>query len=1058
MTNIQNLKAAAQAASLSSECNVCKRKGLPIFLLRYAVLSNEFIHHDFPTLKTLPRCNHLQLEKHFYVTRILRTGYVYVLVQLKNEPSVKIWLAYEVTPAGSLRQFDPYSIPVMPPKELDEYRCIANNDNVPGSFINLDDEKYSEAWIAFSDISWDEQTLFSYEQNHVDLQRFSHVVLATFKHSPESHPQGMAMSLDVKNSFFHQIPEFRWEKSNHKPPIDSFSGFHPKGHQLSAYENYVSKMAWQYDCNIGALVLEDSMGLVSELNYYRQSQVKKKTDYQTKEDIFHKHAVSVMIESYRDKLKAAAEALSQPQAVLEYDENTTLEGMPVLVRRQLSKEEMAQRTFDVQWNRLLKRYDENRRRMDEDAYQDNIQRFDRLIEGACRDYALWLDYVQQDTIWRQEFHDAQANCSESEKLAHQERLLIVACAILEGGPNDASTDEVWVKLLNPKDDLTQQYLYNVLFFHDKERVKTASIAEQINDVIKTGATTALLNYEGMSLLEYLSARLMLSVNAAVSRNYEQLASVYPRIDNALQFYSFNMSGQMFAELDVQMTAQQYQSLLTVGMENDTQSTVQEVKAVTTDGKTHFTHKKDIARYFRIHDPEEAKRPVNVKLRLQGTPAEINQTMSGLGLNSQVASPTGENQIRISALSSSLFPEFALGRGLLNDETYRLLNQNLKTELRVPGALASHSGTNIPKIPLFLSSTALFFTSSSLRDSLDKLKFSIGNRRTEAYFKLVSSTFAVLGNSTEVCGWIVHRWNKALGIGMVKGGGVLVSISAIVDGFSYIGKSVSLSRQGDNLAGVLYIASSGFLIVGGILAIFATLTGAALLGPAGWGFLLIMAGAGLSMAADYVRSSMAEIWFDRCYYGHHKRYEMPWDRADLPTLAKAQDAFTLLTLGIQVETNLSFNWNVFYWQPFNMTLRLPGTAPAIWDHGLGMMTGAGYHYHLEFFDENGKPCGQYQDREGIPAPPMQLVPNDPNQFEWILPEAAIRYDEAQMYKRYEGLGDDSICVQVLSLSLPVNTGRVRSYRLTFKYWQDVNERQNFSLLEIKQSGDVQGDYS
>lgn len=1054
MAKTQNIKAAAQAASLPSDCKVCKRKGLPIFLLRYAALPNIELHSDYQKLKTIARCNHLELKNHIYVTRMLRRGYIYAMAQLKEHPSIKIWLAYEVTPAGSLRQFDPYIMPVMPPEELDETRCISNNDDVPGSFINIDEEKYTEAWIAFSDIPWDEQTLSYYEQSDADLQRFSHVVVATFKSDPSSHPQGITIDPSPDGSFFRQIPEFRWSKNDKEEPIDSFSGFYPKGHKLSAYALRIAEMNGQYGCNIGALILEDSMGLASEINHYRQLRMKEKVAYEAKDDVYHKHSISMMIETYRSGLKRAADKMSQAGTVMEWDyKNASADGMPALIPRQLSQKEMAQRTFEALWSPLQARYKEEQRAADEKEYQSEVKNFDNKIELTSQDYAAWLSHVQKDIIWQQEFHSEKVNCSESARTAHQERLMAVACNVLEGGPSDKSTDELWMTLLMAKEDAKQQYLYNVLFNYQQDVVSAATSAEQANTAIKTVATTPLLASDSMSSLEYLHARLVLSINGAFSRNYERLQADYPRIERALQQYSFNMIGKVSVELEIMTTAKQYLGLYEVIEKNDANSVVQKMTAVSTDGTTRLVDKHDTLRHLRLR-PSQAELPVDAKLRLYGTPQEIRHVLESLGLGERTAVIAGSGRVRVSGLSGSLlFPEFAVGEAHMNDETYALLKQKVQSGMHTPDEVLTTSG-RIPKIPPLLSAISLFFMISSWRDSSEKMKTSLGVEQSEAYFKLLAAGFGAVGNVVEICGFIMHRKNPALGGFLVKGGGALVAVSAIADGVGNLFKSNVSFYKGDVTAGGLYFASSMFLFLGGFLGLSVIggaplLGGALFFGPAGWAFILITIGVGLALAGDYARSTVAEIWFDRCYYGKHERNEMAWSKLDRPTLKEAKDAFSLLTLGIQVETDLSFDWNFQYVQPFKLVLRLPGFEPARWDELEGKLIGPGYQCDINFLDENEENCGSYKSQSGFPIPYSKLEPYNPDHK---IPKTDVLYNEIEESRHYEFLGGDSMGVLVLTLKIPVDTRRVRSYSLDFRYWLDVSNEKDFSKIEILEHGD------
>lgn len=186
-------------------CNACERTGLPILPLRAAYAPAPTATSKRPLagggdLAAVP----MRLGQ----PRTLREGYLYVLLD-KQE-----WQAYQVTPDGAFRQFNPFAMPRAAPDALSD-RCIHRDHDVPASFINIDTKLFKTAWIAFSSDPWSDRVLnrylhsFAGEQSPV-AARFYELDLQTARNDPAS--VGIAMmehSLQVDQ----QVLEYADRKS-----------------------------------------------------------------------------------------------------------------------------------------------------------------------------------------------------------------------------------------------------------------------------------------------------------------------------------------------------------------------------------------------------------------------------------------------------------------------------------------------------------------------------------------------------------------------------------------------------------------------------------------------------------------------------------------------------------------------------------------------------------------------------------------------------------------------------------------------------------------------------
>lgn len=85
-----------EIAFAHGKCTLCKRQGMPILLVRTALVPKAHSSYHLPEPEIADM--HLGL-------RTLRAGYVYLLLD------DKVWQAYQVSPDGYLRQFNPYRPP-----------------------------------------------------------------------------------------------------------------------------------------------------------------------------------------------------------------------------------------------------------------------------------------------------------------------------------------------------------------------------------------------------------------------------------------------------------------------------------------------------------------------------------------------------------------------------------------------------------------------------------------------------------------------------------------------------------------------------------------------------------------------------------------------------------------------------------------------------------------------------------------------------------------------------------------------------------------------------------
>ena len=274
----QNKKQAA------GKCPVCERKGIPVFLLRQAVIKlapfegakSDFDYQSLANyaqkINFKNRMPDEQLKDYGYILRTLRNGYVYVMQQKGDDINTRILEAYECID-GALRLKDAYSLSGTEPRPLSK-ACYNACHSIPASFINLDDRIYTNAWVAYVSQPWSSETINQYikEQDKLALSRFTHIDITKLKDDPDQATNNRAVPFaDIfgkadDTESVSNVLEFRIKKA----PLPNFRSAHPfvsLYNQKRFFAYHVNRLS---DSSCG-VVVEDTFGIAEELNSQRLS-------------------------------------------------------------------------------------------------------------------------------------------------------------------------------------------------------------------------------------------------------------------------------------------------------------------------------------------------------------------------------------------------------------------------------------------------------------------------------------------------------------------------------------------------------------------------------------------------------------------------------------------------------------------------------------------------------------------------------------------------------------------------------------------------------------------
>ncbi|MBI0031217.1 hypothetical protein H3S75_08250 [Gilliamella sp. B14384G15] len=272
----QNKKQAA------GKCPVCERKGIPVFLLRQAViklapfegaksdLDYQSLANYAQKINFKNRMPDEQLKDYGYILRTLRNGYVYVMQQKGDDINTRMLEAYECID-GALRLKDAYSLSGTEPRPLSK-ACYNACHSIPASFINLDDRVYTNAWVAYVSQPWSSETINQYikEQDKLALSRFTHIDITKLKDDPDQATNNRAVPFaDIfgkadDTESVSNVLEFRIKKD----PLTNFKSAHPfvsLYNQKRLFAYHVNQLS---DSSCG-VVVEDTFGIAEELNSQR---------------------------------------------------------------------------------------------------------------------------------------------------------------------------------------------------------------------------------------------------------------------------------------------------------------------------------------------------------------------------------------------------------------------------------------------------------------------------------------------------------------------------------------------------------------------------------------------------------------------------------------------------------------------------------------------------------------------------------------------------------------------------------------------------------------------
>lgn len=863
----------AETCLPADQCNACTRKGLPILPLRHAVVSRS---PEDPIALSNTRMG----------IRTLRAGYLYVLLDRL------VWQAYQVTPDGYLRQFNPDAPPAANETLLCD-ACTSAEHDAPASFLNIDTQKYSQAWLAFASDPWPRSILDRYKQGHMP-ERFRKLDLAAVRDNPGSLENALIMNAEnprvnkeVYEYKFHpretrilqpHLPltslhyDFRMDK--YKPrnvAFESAHGFYSRITRVNALKSFLSNTIKNHGLQHGvvAIVLDDTLGLVQEYNHFRNGWVSTRQQFKEEPMTAYKYQTSQLLVAIREKHRALAEQTTPVLA-----ENPLRGAWPTVYAYDSEKQhehtvsEKAQRYNDS----LESRYSERDRAQFQDYYDQRIIDFQISIDSCGYFYAQACRTKEFKCI---EQNDYDGNDFAS-GLAYSQTMALCLC----GGVSEASpTRDTFKKLVadtGPTATLWSGWMnnpespiYRALLLRDKsllagllpsfsgEGEPEWNDSEKLYSAISAILTSDQANKFHPSLKNAI-AHLIGPLNAPSARLQPSLSPNIKRVASKLNSASQLLyNGVHLTEIKITIKLSEYYSLQSEHLRNLQRKASDAINKIwenskdglgTVDYETTKLYRK-VTPFIQggllslaVLDPKLHDLKIPVSLWVEGDATKLQQQL--MHEANRVVNRVGKG------LHETL-EAIAVGIGSLDPKARQLLN-GMTVSSQQAAQWVRTGFTGLRGIggsgELLLAIGSFYLLNDSLKRNLEEAEQAIGDKSVEANLALAGSTLGVLGGGMELVGKSLEKAAERiqntsplsaqasgrvatsikLGITLAKSGAIISAVSGVFDATQSAMAANRTLKGGDSSAAGLYILSAGFYGAGAVYGTLAAVTGTATL--------------------------------------------------------------------------------------------------------------------------------------------------------------------------------------------------------------------------------------
>ncbi|MCC9009757.1 T6SS effector BTH_I2691 family protein [Pseudomonas putida] len=901
--------ATAEAGLPSDQCMACERQGLPILPLRRALVPDA----RPGCVTTVAGSLHVSARMGL---RTLRLGYLYVLLDQQ------VWHAYEVSEQGHLRRFNPYEPSDGLPASLPE-KCVNENHDIPSAFLNIDTDRYGTAWLAFSSDAWPVSVLNAYKKGQAPAHRFEGVDLTQARNNPEL--LGMAMTPDNL-----QIDKDVFEYAQRGcSPFDSAHGFHSRWLRRFAMRGYLVNAMNRHKLENGvlAVVLDDTVGLIQELNHQRLNWVVKRQVWREDPMRAYQLQTSQILQVIRATHREWA-AQKVPSLELMAGRGPFVPIDPTVERPRMV--EQAMKDSD---DKLEQRYHEPQRAAFQAGYDQQEAEFQHYIDKDARAYAVLFDTPMFKVA---EQYDYDGDHRES-GVAYAKTMALclgggITEAIVPGAAAAAGTSEtLWLKWLEDPDSPP----YRALLMRDRTLLAgllpSFSAAETINwndsDKLYSMLSKIIASDDAglrmRNTLKQAIAETQGALNAASQRLSPNLP---PGIQTAVRHLNsatqFLYNGVHLIELEVKMKLGEYYALQSAHLrelQHKANASIAEARdrmhRNIDDIDIHSTRAWNKVRPIIQHglmslavlDPRFTNTMISVSVWVEGTAADVQ---------GRLFEEASMKVTQASSLAQRTLVDVSVAAGTLESNARKVL-QGMRITSQQAAELVRTGFRGLRGVAgsweVLLAIGGLYLQYDSLAKNQEKAEAEIGPKAHEAKLALQGSQLGLLGGQIELIGLVLRsipgaKGAAGTGVSLIKFGAIISAIAGVFDTAQAFAAAKRVLAAGDNRAGAIYIgAGFGFTVSTGVFvyAVFKPL----ILGPLGLAVMLALTAYAISKWAEGNESVALERWARRCCFG--KADEKPavfWGSPEYADIAFAElNAATLgVCAAINFESNRSIN--------------------------------------------------------------------------------------------------------------------------------------------------------
>jgi hypothetical protein len=853
--------ASSESGPPPGSCRVCQRKGLPILVLREALVPKPASWLDPPRPPAEPAIAEMQKG-----CRILRAGYLYVLL------NYSVWQAYQVSPDGYLRQFNPCAPPLADGQPLAR-ACVQSDHDMPASLLNLDVDTYHTAALAFSDDPWPVSVLDHYKSG-CNVARLQTIDLATARDTPNE----IGDFLTAENT---KVYDEVYEYAEFVPRFNSVHPFHTRGYRRQAMGNFLRKAPTCGSLGPGvlAIVLKDSVGLVQEYNGLRAQWAHARQVWLEEPERAYQHQTSQILLTIRALHRQWANAKVPTVPPTLPEGHFTTEHWKERRRGHVESEAV---NSD---KRLEERYDEPKRAAFQADYDYQLTAYQKQIDHYA---ALYAEVFASPEFQYAMQHDYDGDDSSSGMAYSKTMSLCLRGGISEAADNETGpTAQMWQKMLQDP----HGPVYQALLMRDKHLLAgllptfSDTGATNWNDSNKlyTVLTKAITSDEARHFmrphLQESIAQVLAALNGASARLINSLSpgvgQAVSRLNSASQLL---YNGIHLVEVQVRMKLGEYHALQSAHVHSLEQRLANTADRPNDRPKVVPLIMGGLPRRS-VLDPKIANLRINVSVWVQGSLDDIKSILKG-GVTSEWLGSDAPGR-------SSLL---IVGTGTLDPEVKKILGQvkvsPQQAQTIVNKGFSGLSGIS-KSLELLVAIGSLYLLNDSMKKNINAIEFAAGENALDVKILLHGSILALIGGGFELIGTgvklstkLYHRSSRseianvnhskrAMQIGklLTNAGALATAISTFYEATVAALRVRRSLEAGESKTAVIYALSAGVLGGAGLTGVYSAAMGlSALMGPLGAFIILGLIGYGLFKWAESRESTQIEQWVKRCYFG------------------------------------------------------------------------------------------------------------------------------------------------------------------------------------------------